>query len=73
MRIPTAETEIGIWYPIGDCYCFMSVEVSGHEYCRDNYLKKYRSSTYAEFKAEFPYPAYLTSSNKFRSRTKHKR
>lgn len=55
MRIPIAESEIGIWYPIGDYYHFVSVESTWFENNGNSRYDQYRQSTYAEFKKEFPH------------------
>lgn len=71
MRIPIAESEIGVWYPIeGDMY-FVSKASSLYNNLPDWYNKHDKESTFAEFKEQFPYE--IRGTNYYRTKDKLKR
>jgi hypothetical protein len=55
MRIPIGESEMGVWYPIGDAMYFVSKSTTHYINNPGNYNKCGRESTFAAFKQEFPY------------------
>lgn len=70
MHIPIAESDEGVWVPIGNNHFFVQRATDRMGYWERE--KKWRRSTFAEFKKEFPYLAYPGSSIYHRSRTKYK-
>lgn len=77
MRIPIGEEEVGVWYPIGDDYYFISKEATHYKNNLEGRNSIYgkrglRESTFHEFKEEFPYTVYSNGS-KSQYRTKKKK
>lgn len=81
-RIPIAESDIGIWYPIDDAYYFMQINNSSFDYERESWEKHktvggksgLRTSTFAEFKIKFPYTVYPNGSQaRYRMETECKK
>ena len=73
MRIPIAESEIGVWYPMKDGYYFVSEITSHYEFFIKWYTdyKCLRRTTFEDFKKELTYRAGYSDSELYRTKGKN--